>query len=160
MPPFFTKKIQPCRVFEHESARFEVEFEGDPNPSITWYREDFAIKNSSEFQIHTFGSKSVLIIRQVRAPSFPLQSATTSSTLTFLPPGVHGRFRNICSSGRESRRCGKMQCQFGGRRAATGSRRSRSSVFLDYHPGRHCKGRTTCAIRRQGITNNIISLLE
>ena len=65
VPPFFTKKIQPCRVFEHESARFEVEFEGDPNPSITWYREDFAIKNSSEFQIHTFGSKSVLIIRQV-----------------------------------------------------------------------------------------------
>lgn len=65
VPPFFTKKIQPCRAFEHESARFEVEFEGDPNPTITWYREDFPIKNSSEFQIHTFGTKSVLIIRQV-----------------------------------------------------------------------------------------------
>ena len=65
MPPHFTKKIQPCRVFEHESARFEVEFAGDPNPTVTWYREDFPIKNSSEFQIHTFGDKSVLIIRQV-----------------------------------------------------------------------------------------------
>ena len=65
VPPFFTKKIQPCRVFEHESARFEVEFEGDPNPAVTWFREDFPIKNSSEFQIHNFGSKSVLIIRQV-----------------------------------------------------------------------------------------------
>lgn len=65
MPPKFTKKIQPCRAFEHESARFEVEYEGEPNPTITWYREDFPIKNSSEFQIHTFGTKSVLIIRQV-----------------------------------------------------------------------------------------------
>lgn len=42
-----------------------MEFEGDPTPTITWYREDFPIKNSSEFQIHTFGDKSVLIIRQV-----------------------------------------------------------------------------------------------
>jgi len=65
VPPHFTKKIQPCRVFEHESARFEVEFAGDPNPTVTWFREDFPIKNSSEFQIHNFGDKSVLIIRQV-----------------------------------------------------------------------------------------------
>ena len=65
VPPNFTKKIQPCRVFEHESARFEVEFAGDPSPTVTWFREDFPIKNSSEFQIHSFGDKSVLIIRQV-----------------------------------------------------------------------------------------------
>ena len=64
-PPFFTKKIQPCRSFEREGARFEVEFEGDPMPTIQWYREDFPIKNSTDFQIHTFGDKSILMIREV-----------------------------------------------------------------------------------------------
>ena len=63
--PFFTKKIQPCRVFENEPARFEVEFDGDPIPTIKWYRENFLIQNSKDFQIHTFGTKSVLMMRQV-----------------------------------------------------------------------------------------------
>lgn len=63
--PFFTKKIQPCRAFENEQARFEVEFDGEPIPQVKWYRENFLIQNSSDFQIHTFGTKSILIIRQV-----------------------------------------------------------------------------------------------
>lgn len=64
-PPVFTRKMQPARVFEHESARFEVEFDGDPLPTIKWYRENFPIQNSQDFQIHTFSTKSILIIRQV-----------------------------------------------------------------------------------------------
>ena len=64
-PPVFTKKIQPCRVFENEQAKFEVEYDGDPIPTIKWYRENFEIKNSKDFQIHTFGTKSVLMMRQV-----------------------------------------------------------------------------------------------
>lgn len=64
-PPVFTKKIQPCRAFEQEQAKFEVEFDGDPLPTIKWYREDFPITNSPDLQIYTFSTKSVLIIRQV-----------------------------------------------------------------------------------------------
>ncbi|XP_042888253.1 titin-like isoform X7 [Penaeus japonicus] len=64
-PPFFTRKIQPCRVFERERGRFEVEFDGDPNPTVQWYREDFPITSSPDFQIHTFGDKSILMIREV-----------------------------------------------------------------------------------------------
>jgi len=64
-PPKFTKKIQPCRVFEQQSAKFEVEFDGDPMPTIKWFREDFQIQPSNDFQIHTFGTKSILVIRQV-----------------------------------------------------------------------------------------------
>lgn len=63
--PFFTRKLQPCRAFENEQARFEVEFDGDPIPKVQWYRENFPIQASPVFQIHTFGTKSVLIIRQV-----------------------------------------------------------------------------------------------
>lgn len=63
--PVFTKKIQPCRVFENEQAKFEVEFEGEPMPTVKWYRESFPIQNSPDLQIHTFSGKSILIIRQV-----------------------------------------------------------------------------------------------
>lgn len=64
-PPVFTKKIQPCRAFEHEQARFEVEFDGDPLPTVKWFREDFPIKSSPDFKIYTFSTKSILVIRQV-----------------------------------------------------------------------------------------------
>lgn len=64
-PPFFTKKIQPCRAFENDSARFEVEFDGDPLPKITWYREDFPITSSPDLKIYTFSTKSILQLRQV-----------------------------------------------------------------------------------------------
>lgn len=64
-PPVFTKKIQPCRAFENDSARFEVEFDGDPLPKITWYREDFPITSSPDLKIYTFSTKSILQLRQV-----------------------------------------------------------------------------------------------
>lgn len=68
-PPIFTKKIQPCRAFEQDQARFEVEFDGEPLPNIKWFRENFPIQNSPDFQIHTFSTKSILIIRQVNTSS-------------------------------------------------------------------------------------------
>jgi hypothetical protein len=52
-------------VFENEQAKFEVEFDGEPTPKVKWFRENFEIHNSQDFQIHTFGTKSVLIMRQV-----------------------------------------------------------------------------------------------
>lgn len=64
-PPVFTKKIQPCRAFENDSARFEVEFDGDPLPKVTWYREDFPITSSPDLKIYTFSTKSILVMRQV-----------------------------------------------------------------------------------------------
>lgn len=59
-PPFFTKKIQPCRAFENEPAKFEVEFDGDPLPTITWYREDFPITSSPDLKVYTLSTKSIL----------------------------------------------------------------------------------------------------
>jgi hypothetical protein len=64
-PPVFTKKIQPCRAFENTSARFEVEFDGDPLPKVTWYREDFPITSSPDLTVYTFSTKSILVLRQV-----------------------------------------------------------------------------------------------
>ena len=50
-PPFFTRKMQPCRVFDKEGARFEVEFTGDPPPEVEWFREDFLIQSSQDFKV-------------------------------------------------------------------------------------------------------------
>ena len=50
-PPEFTKKIQPVRVYEGERATFECHFKGDPAPIITWFRENFEIQNSRDFQV-------------------------------------------------------------------------------------------------------------
>ena len=63
-PPVFTKKIQPCRAVENDQARFEVEFDGDPLPTVKWFREDFPITSSPDFKIYTFSTKSILVIRQ------------------------------------------------------------------------------------------------
>lgn len=47
----FTKKIEPCRVFEGESGIFTCVFTGYPVPHITWFRENFPIKDSQDFQV-------------------------------------------------------------------------------------------------------------
>ncbi|XP_070385209.1 myosin light chain kinase, smooth muscle-like [Dermacentor albipictus] len=49
-PPVFTKKLQPCRVDEGHGAKFQCTFTGQPAPKITWYRENFPITPSQDFQ--------------------------------------------------------------------------------------------------------------
>lgn len=63
--PLFTKKIQPCRVLEKGEARFDVEFDGDPKPTVKWFREDFPIQDSQDFQIQVVGKRSTLVIKEV-----------------------------------------------------------------------------------------------
>ncbi|CAN8024063.1 unnamed protein product, partial [Ixodes persulcatus] len=63
--PVFTKKIQPCRVDEGQGAKFQCTFTGQPSPKITWFRENFPIQPSQDFQIVTTDTTSTLIIREV-----------------------------------------------------------------------------------------------
>jgi titin len=64
-PPMFTKKIEPCRAFEGESGKFMCTFTGYPEPHVTWFRENFPIKDSQDFQINTTDTSSTLVIREV-----------------------------------------------------------------------------------------------
>lgn len=63
--PVFTKKLQPCRVDEGRGAKFQCTFTGQPTPKITWFRENFPIQPSQDFQIVTTDTTSTLIIREV-----------------------------------------------------------------------------------------------
>jgi hypothetical protein len=50
-PPIFTKKIQPCRTYERNEAKFECTFTGIPLPTITWFRENFPIQSSQDLKV-------------------------------------------------------------------------------------------------------------
>jgi hypothetical protein len=98
--------MQPCRAFEQDQARFEVEFDGEPIPTIKWYREDFLIQNSPDFQIHTFSTKSILVIRQVIILALLKLGKNKVIYVLFirLTLGFHGRLRCIRRNRREPRR--------------------------------------------------------
>ena len=60
--PNFSKNLEPISVTEGDTATFSVEFVGQPNPVVKWYRYSFPIKDSKDFQIQTNESSSSLKI--------------------------------------------------------------------------------------------------
>ena len=65
--PNFEKSMEPVTVKEGESAKFHVEFNGQPNPAVTWYRYSFPVKDSKDFQITTTDTSSTLVINKTCA---------------------------------------------------------------------------------------------
>ena len=65
--PNFEKSMEPVTVREGESAKFHVEFIGQPNPAVTWYRYSFPVKDSKDFQITTTDTSSTLVINKTCA---------------------------------------------------------------------------------------------
>jgi kettin, putative len=53
-PPSFSKKLQPVRAFEGEKAIFVCYFQGTPTPTITWFRENFEMQSSKDFEVSPF----------------------------------------------------------------------------------------------------------
>ena len=60
--PAFTKSLEPVSVSDGETAVFTVEFGGQPNPVVKWYRYSFPVKDSKDFQILTTDTSSTLTI--------------------------------------------------------------------------------------------------
>merc|ERR1712045_221926 len=56
--PNFSKPMEPVTVKEGEAASFHVDFSGQPNPAVTWYRYSFPVKDSKDFKINTTESGS------------------------------------------------------------------------------------------------------
>lgn len=67
IPPEFVQKIQPCQAIDGDEARFECVFRGDPQPTISWYRESKLIRPSNLYSISTdlAENKSTLTIKRV-----------------------------------------------------------------------------------------------
>lgn len=65
--PNFSKPMEPVTVKEGEAASFHVDFSGQPNPAVTWYRYSFPVKDSKDFKINTTESGSTLTITKTCA---------------------------------------------------------------------------------------------
>ena len=65
--PNFTKSLEPLTVKEGEMASFVVQFSGQPNPAVKWYRYSFPVKDSKDFQIVTTDTSSTLTITKTCA---------------------------------------------------------------------------------------------
>ncbi|RUS90394.1 hypothetical protein EGW08_001889, partial [Elysia chlorotica] len=63
--PVFTKPLRPVRVPESSAVTLEVHFKGIPPPVITWYRDNFEIQPSRDFQISTTETTSTLHVPEV-----------------------------------------------------------------------------------------------
>ncbi|KAI1293738.1 Titin [Halotydeus destructor] len=61
-PPMFTAKVQPAIIQAGEAAIFTCKFSGVPVPSVTWYRENFVLKDSRDIKIVTTNDSTTLTI--------------------------------------------------------------------------------------------------
>ena len=51
--PMFTSALEPVTVEEGAPATFTVQFGGQPNPAVKWFRYSFPVHDSKEFSINT-----------------------------------------------------------------------------------------------------------
>ena len=51
VPPQIVERLATKEVREGENVRFQVRVIGNPQPEVTWYREDTPIVSSADFNI-------------------------------------------------------------------------------------------------------------
>ena len=65
-PPVFTKKLQPLSSRPGKKVRLHCQFQGEPEPTITWYRnESVLLPTSDRLDITTEPGSSVLEVSQL-----------------------------------------------------------------------------------------------
>ncbi|CAH1803275.1 unnamed protein product, partial [Owenia fusiformis] len=71
--PVFTKYLEPLIIKDGDQAKFECVVEGDPRPSIVWFREEDAVQPSADFVMeYTENNVCTLEIKEV----FPEDAGT------------------------------------------------------------------------------------
>lgn len=64
---FFLQGLKNVTVIEGESVTLECHISGYPSPKVTWYREDYQIESSIDFQITFQSGIARLMIREAFA---------------------------------------------------------------------------------------------
>lgn len=64
---FFLQGLKNVTVIEGESVTLECHISGYPSPKVTWYREDYQIESSIDFQITFQSGIARLLIREAFA---------------------------------------------------------------------------------------------
>ncbi|NXD91739.1 TITIN protein, partial [Chaetorhynchus papuensis] len=66
-PPTLVSGLKNMTVTEGESVTLECQISGHPQPTVTWYREDYKIESSMDFQITFKAGLARLVIREAFA---------------------------------------------------------------------------------------------
>ncbi|NXD37078.1 TITIN protein, partial [Copsychus sechellarum] len=66
-PPTLVSGLKNKTVTEGESVTLECQISGHPQPTVTWYREDYKIESSMDFQITFTAGLARLVIREAFA---------------------------------------------------------------------------------------------
>jgi hypothetical protein len=64
-PPSFTKKLQPLNSRPGKKVRLNCQFQGIPQPTVSWYRNESIINKSERFNLLTKENDSTLEIYQL-----------------------------------------------------------------------------------------------
>uniref|UniRef100_A0A8B9MRZ9 Ig-like domain-containing protein n=1 Tax=Accipiter nisus TaxID=211598 RepID=A0A8B9MRZ9_9AVES len=97
-------KHQPTFSFSCESVTLECHISGHPQPTVTWYREDYKIESSMDFQITFKAGLARLVIREAFAEDSgrftctatnKAGSVSTSSKEDLVRPHFVERLKNV-----------------------------------------------------------------
>uniref|UniRef100_H0XTM2 Ig-like domain-containing protein n=1 Tax=Otolemur garnettii TaxID=30611 RepID=H0XTM2_OTOGA len=97
-PPTLVSGLKNVTVIEGESVTLECHISGYPSPTVTWYREDYQIESSIDFQITFQSGIARLIIREAfaedsgRFTCTAVNEAGTVSTSCYLAVQVSEEF--------------------------------------------------------------------
>ncbi|KAK7169443.1 hypothetical protein R3I93_005419 [Phoxinus phoxinus] len=79
VPPTLIAGLKNVTVTEGESVTLECQISGHPTPAIMWFREDYRIENSIDFQITYESSYARLVIREAFAEDSGRFTCTATS---------------------------------------------------------------------------------
>ncbi|XP_045052183.2 titin isoform X1 [Desmodus rotundus] len=97
-PPTLVSGLKNVTVIEGESVTLECHISGYPSPKVTWYREDYQIESSIDFQITFQSGLARLMIREAfaedsgRFTCSAVNEAGTVSTSCYLAVQVSEEF--------------------------------------------------------------------
>ncbi|XP_075386428.1 titin isoform X2 [Tenrec ecaudatus] len=97
-PPTLVSGLKNVTVIEGESVTLECHISGYPSPTVTWYREDYQIESSIDFQITFQNGIARLMIREAfaedsgRFTCSAVNEAGTVSTSCYLAVQVSEEF--------------------------------------------------------------------
>ncbi|XP_036900257.1 titin isoform X1 [Sturnira hondurensis] len=103
-PPTLVSGLKNVTVIEGESVTLECHISGYPSPKVTWYREDYQIESSIDFQITFQSGIARLMIREAfaedsgRFTCSAVNEAGTVSTSCYLAVQVSEEFEKETTS--------------------------------------------------------------
>ncbi|XP_074856881.1 titin isoform X4 [Carettochelys insculpta] len=88
-PPTLVSGLKNMTVLEGESVTLECYISGHPAPTVSWYREDYQIESSIDFQITFKAGVARLVIREAFAEDSGRFTCTASNTAGTISTSCH-----------------------------------------------------------------------